>query len=389
MTAVALEAQASLPAAASRPRLDHIDAIRPVKQLGVVTTHSVISFAPSASLLAGGSLMLLHVSREAFLFVSACMLTYANPDVRRIAWASFARRRAVSIVVPYVAWTLIYWASQTSFPLTSTSAELGRLLHLLLTGYDQLYYLLVIAQFYLLFPLVLLLIHACRRHPARLLAASALAQLTITGMIHWYALPPWMEGLWATREVTSYQFYLVGGALAAAHLESLERWISAHAVAVLTGTVFAAGLAEAWYIVSARHVFDWMGSASDPFQPIVLPFNVGAILSLYLLGRVMVASGRSARFRAWVRRGSDASYGVFLGHMLFITILLDAHWGQLRGVLPWELVVVGAAVIAYGSAGLLATILYRTPLSRALTGQRRLRPTSRVRVTAAAAAAAA
>jgi hypothetical protein len=48
-------------------------------------------------------------------------------------------------------------------------------------------------------------------------------------------------------------------------------------------------------------------------------------------------------------------------------------------------VVVGAAVIAYGSAGLLATILYRTPLSRALTGQRRLRPTSRVRLTAAAA----
>jgi len=60
----------------TRRRLDHVDAMRPVKQVGVVSTHSLLFFAPLATLSVGGALMLLHVTREAFLFISACMLTY-------------------------------------------------------------------------------------------------------------------------------------------------------------------------------------------------------------------------------------------------------------------------------------------------------------------------
>jgi peptidoglycan/LPS O-acetylase OafA/YrhL len=358
---------------AVRPRLDHVDAIRPVKQFGVVTTHSVNFFAPAASLAAGATLMLLHVSREAFLFVSACMLAYANPDLARIQWKTFARRRAASILVPYACWTVIYWAVTATFPLTSATQEVHRLLHLFLTGYYQLYYLLVIAQFYVLFPVFMLVIHATRRHPLRLLAASAALQLTITSLMHWSVLPTHMQGYWATREISSYQLYLVGGCLAAVHLHDFERWLIDHARVVVASTLATAIVAEAWYVLAARHVLTWMGGPSDPFQPIVVPFNVGAILSLYLLGRVMVSSERSARFRAWVRRGSDRSYGIFLGHMVFVSILVDVHWGRLRSTVPWPIIVAGGAVLAYGSAWMLSALLSRTPASMALTGQRRRR----------------
>ena len=93
-----------------RPRLTHVDAMRPVKQFGVVSTHSLQSFAPAASLGVGASLMLTHVTRFAFMFISAAMLVYAYPAVGRGGWRTFWRRRLLAVVLPYATWTVIYFA---------------------------------------------------------------------------------------------------------------------------------------------------------------------------------------------------------------------------------------------------------------------------------------
>ena len=62
----------------ARRRLDQVDAMRPIKQAGVVSTHTIVFFAPAAAAVSSNAtLLLLHVSREGFFFVSACMLTYA------------------------------------------------------------------------------------------------------------------------------------------------------------------------------------------------------------------------------------------------------------------------------------------------------------------------
>jgi peptidoglycan/LPS O-acetylase OafA/YrhL len=374
LTPVSVEAVAD-PAAVSvpvaRPRLDHVDAIRPVKQLGVVSTHTILFFAPGASILAGASVMLLHVSREAFLFVSACMLTYSNGDLAKLKFRRFYSRRAISVALPYACWTTIYWISEarTSAPAPS----LHHLGFLFATGYYQLYYLLVIAQFYLLFPLVLVLLRATRRHPLRLLAASAVVQLTLTSLIHWQVVPSFMAGQWATREITSYQFYLLGGCLAAVHMTEFNHWLVDHARLVVVSTFAAAAVTEIWFTLAWYHAFGWMGAATDPFQPIVLPFNVGAICTLYLFGRVLADSRRSERFRLWVRRGSDSAYGVFLGQMLIITVLVQVHWRDLDNILPWPVVVTATTLGVFVTCALISLALNRTAFSRPLTGQPRLR----------------
>jgi len=54
----------------ARRRLDHVDAMRPVKQAGVISTHAILYFAPAAaSAGSGAALLLLHVSREGFFFI--------------------------------------------------------------------------------------------------------------------------------------------------------------------------------------------------------------------------------------------------------------------------------------------------------------------------------
>ena len=79
-------------------------------------------------------------------------------------------------------------------------------------------------------------------------------------------------------------------------------------------------VAEVWYYLAADHVVSWLGSSSDPFQPIVIPFNIGAIACIYLIGVALVHRRRSKRTRAVVQSGSDNSYGIYLAQVLFITI---------------------------------------------------------------------
>src|SRR5882724_6373552 len=94
----------------ARRRLDHVDAMRPVKQAGVISTHSVLYFAPAAaSLGSGAALLLLHVSREGFFFVSSCMLTYAYAGLNRAQLGRFYWRRFLSAGIPYLCWSVIYF----------------------------------------------------------------------------------------------------------------------------------------------------------------------------------------------------------------------------------------------------------------------------------------
>jgi peptidoglycan/LPS O-acetylase OafA/YrhL len=148
-------------------RLDQVDAMRPVKQAGVIGTHVVLYFAPAAaSVASGAALLLLHLSREGFFFISACMLTYAyagltprsRAGLRRFYW-----RRFLSVGIPYLCWTVIYFLYQLpASHYASLAAALKHLADMAYTGYYQLYFLVVIMQFYLVFPLVLMLLRRTR-----------------------------------------------------------------------------------------------------------------------------------------------------------------------------------------------------------------------------------
>jgi peptidoglycan/LPS O-acetylase OafA/YrhL len=361
------------PVRGTRKRLDHIDAMRPVKQAGVVSTHTLLAFTPvSAGLAVGASLMLLHVTREAFLFVSACMLTYSYRDLANVHLASYVHRRFSSIGVPYLCWTLIYFfytLPGSSRPLPSALDHLGYLAE---TGYYHLYYLIVLAEFYVLFPLLLLILRRTVGHHGWLLAVSGALQVSLVSVMHWGLLPWWMRGFWASREITSYQFYLVAGMVIALHLDDVHDWLLRHLRLVVAGTVLSAGVAEGWYFLAADHVVGALGTSSDPFQPIVIPFNVGAIACIYLIGVALVDHRRSSRTRAVVRSGSDNSYGVYLAQMIFIVALGWLGWQRLDDVVPWPVVSLLTVALVFLAAVALTAILARTPLAKPLTGRTRV-----------------
>ncbi len=340
--------------------------MRPVKQVGVVSTHTLLFFAPLAAAVAvGASLQLLHVTREAFLFVSACMLTYSVRDLPGIDHRTFWRRRFALVAVPYLCWTVIYFFMTIGSDPGTVGGDTLHLLYLVGTGYYQLYYLLVLLEFYALFPLCLILVRRTAGHHGLLLLASGAAQVVLVSAMHWGLAPAWMTGYWATREVTSYQFYLIAGMVMALHLDEFHHWLCTHVWTIVTATVAAAAVAEAWYYLSVDHVVSWLGSSADPFQPVVIPFNVGAIACIYLIGVALVDRRRSGADAARGPSGSDNSYGVYLAQLLFITVLSWLGWRHLNDVLPWPLVSVLTVVIVFVACVGLTELLARTPVVQA------------------------
>jgi peptidoglycan/LPS O-acetylase OafA/YrhL len=352
-----------------RQRLDQVDAMRPMKQAGVLTTHMLTAFAPATAVVSTGAVVLLtHFSREGFFFISACMLTYAYLDLDRGGLGRFYRRRLVAVTVPYLCWTVIYFLYLLpSTHYASVAAALEHFAKLIATGYYQLYFLLVIMQYYLVFPLLLGFLRRTREHHGLIVVSAALGQAVLMILLHWRIVPVLRVG-WLL-EFPPYAFYLLAGSIAAFHLDAVDDWLLRHGRLVVALTVAAALFAEAVYFLAARGVTTVLGSGNDPFQPSVIPFDVGAIACLYLLGVALVKPGRSRRLRAAARVGSDNAYGIYLSQMLFVNALIWTGWARLDSVVWWPLLCAVTVVLVFLAGLALTSLLARTPLAVPLTGR--------------------
>jgi peptidoglycan/LPS O-acetylase OafA/YrhL len=366
----------------TRKRLDHIDAMRPVKQAAVISTHTLIFFAPIATnTTVIGLIMLTRFSREAFLFVSACMLTFSYRDVDKMKLNHYWKRRFISVGVPYLAWTVIYFFYTTAhqiqgFPYYSFShtgvfgsVGLHYFLKLLRVGYYHLYYLIVIIEFYLIFPLLLKFVRKFSKWHVHMMVVALIWQVVFGWIVDSGPFGiQWTEVV-QTRFVFAYVVYLIGGMVVALHLEEVHDWIVAKARWIIALTILSAVVAE---VLSYLNHYHWLPSylrtGTLVFAPAMIPFNVGAILCVYLLGVYLVAPQRRIRTRAMVQSGSDNSYGVYLSQMIWIPFLLRIrnHFGW---HIPWELGVPLALFVVYFVGFIFTALAARTVLAKALTGR--------------------
>src|SRR5712664_1395361 len=190
-------------------------------------------------------------------------------------------------------------------------------------------------QYYLVFPLLMMFLRRTRDHHGTIVVIAALGHVVLMTLMHWTIVPVLRTG-WL-REFTPYAFYLIAGSIAAFHLDAVNEWLVRHVRLVIALTVAAALAAEAVYFLADAGVTTALGSGNDPFQPSVIPFNVGAIACLYLAGVALVKPERSRRVRAAVRSGSDNSFGIYLAQMVFITALTWLGWAKLDSVVWWPL----------------------------------------------------
>ncbi len=370
--------------ASPRPRLHHVDYMRPFKQGVVITTHSLLLFAPAASAATGAALLVTHLGRFAFMFISAAMLVYAYPHLERGNLGRFWRRRLLAVAVPYALWTVFYffWENvpgvsamyrPTGGLTGSASTSLAHFGYLLVSGYYQLYFLVLLLEFYIVYPLFLWLLRRGARRPWLLLATSAAVQLGLGCLLHWGLMPGWLSGFWGAREVWDYQLYLVAGGLMALYYREAHAWLCRHWRLVLMASGVTLLIAEAWYWLAALKVLPMLGGTNltDPFQPVVVPMFISLIGAIYLLGVVVAHSRAPAWARAAAQSGADNSFGIYLSQVLFLSLISMFGWGQLATSLSWPVVVIGAVVVVFVCSAALTSVLARLPGAKATCGRAR------------------
>ncbi|WP_327145494.1 acyltransferase [Nocardia sp. NBC_01327] len=361
-----------------RPYLHQIDLFRILTFACVIAVHVIGGVNDSGSVAANGAMALLHFTRYAFFALTGFVLIYqfANDSFRA---RNFWPRRFALVGIPYVAWSVVYWAY--SIYLGQNYGSVGWLLSRLGldlvfgTAYYHLYFLLVTMQVYLLFPLLLQLLRRTEgRHRWVLMVSAALELLCLWSLTY----PPFTTGfpgqLWVHLYATfvPYQFFTVLGAIAAWHIDAVQAFLRRYARVLATAVIVTAVAAE-WDYQRLVHggMPPWM--ASGEFMPERIIWFIGVTVGLYLLGTLWAAQRQDHDLLARaVRYGADRSFGIFLIHPLMLEILAPAFvsWGATIGHF-WETVLLFFAVVALSLIG--TEILRRSPGSLWLTGRPMLR----------------
>jgi peptidoglycan/LPS O-acetylase OafA/YrhL len=352
---------------------------RVVACLAVLAQHSFIWANMSNNFIGTGFITMLHLSRTGFFFLTGLVVCYAqitHPRTRRDFW----RHRFWEVGIPYLAWTGIYLI----FSLITVSAswdEAGRFLrHNLFLGFSQMYFIVVIFQFYVVFPFLLGVLRRFR--PGPVVAASLAFAIFVGFCLH---DPSWFGALtnhdarinetypWG-RDILVYQEYFIGGMLVALHLDKVIAFVTRYQRRLLMAAAALAGLSVLYYCVQV-----WRGSsvgtASDIYEPSAMAWCLVAIMANFTISRwwwqrssQIPGDPSKRRFPSPVYLASLTG-GVFFAHTLFINMirsLLDET--GLRTSLPWSVTVLILFVGTVSITFTVSALIQKTPLRWVLGG---------------------
>lgn len=364
----------------TRAHLYQLDVIRLLTCIGVVAIHTVELILPESR--AGGAFeMALHTTRELFFFLTALALTYSTGAAdRAVAAVPLWRRRYPLILVPYLAWTVLYWAGDTISwgQLWPPDVDLAQLGTDLLVGWNHLYFLFVTMQFYAVFPLVAWGLRRTRGWHWAVLGLSAGLELAATGLMQYASAEiPGPLRLWfdnADINVVSYQFAFTVGALTGAHLEAIVAFLRRNRQWVWLAAGAGVVIGEGVYLVNLVALGLAPQAAAAPLQPAIVPLTVAAVLALASVADWVVLRLRGdARVWRMFSSGAEASFGIFLAHVAVLYVLVQPPIRSVLGLeaLPGFALVLVTFALTVAVTWVLVELLRRTPLSRTLTGRPR------------------
>ncbi|MFC7753372.1 acyltransferase [Tsukamurella soli] len=317
----------------------------------------------------------LHFTRNAFFALTGLVLAYGTLDKPRLRPLQFWRKRLPLVTIPFVLWAVAYWVFDmvTTGHFTRIPVSLGDLWENVvwggLNGY-QLYFIFVTIQAYALFPALLWLVRKTSGHHLRLLTVSAALQLGMyVAITHWAPTTGWWGQHWwhAYATFLPYQFFIVLGAVTAAHRERVEAALVRHAPLVFAASAITIVGEQLLYRLQLRGGAVPI-DASGAFQPSSMVLYVVLIAAIYTIGLLLARNmERLPRLTAVASYGAKRSFGVFLAHVMVLSLLLLPK----QGTQPWLLAHVSApwaTLLAY-AVTVAVTVVIVELLSRAPKAQ--------------------
>jgi peptidoglycan/LPS O-acetylase OafA/YrhL len=261
-------------------------------------------------------------------------------------------------------------------------------------GYYQLYFVVVLLQLYLVFPLLLRLLRRSTHHLA-IMVASLLFALVLAADLHYTqyfgvvgSITRSIASVWPwARDPITYQEQFVAGVLVALHFDEIRHFVERRWRAVIAVGVAAGVVATLWYLIAV-----WTGSdtgrASDLYQPVAFVWFTAAVAALECgtWAWYRRQARRSARPRRWPRF-LTAEYlagltgGIFFCHVLFLNLVRTGLGDAgIAAHLDWAALVGLTFVLTMSAAALCTALLLHTPLRWVLTGPIRAEQRARLGV---------
>lgn len=321
-----------------------------------------------------------------FIFISGVVLYHNYGGAFHLS--TFFKKRLSSIVPPYLVWSTFYYfypgvagllysalfQTTTSF---GSNLSLSGFLNELANGIGQLWFIVLIIQFYLLYPLLVKLYNRFSRQEIviYLLLLVFLAQLVFNGFV----LPPlFFDGVLrvspnATSAVfVSGIFYFIFGFFVAEHYVGVIRKVRSVRLSVISIVVtlstacYAAIFYQPWWeLVSTSPLpsqYIWLYQIAGPFYCLIL------IVFYLRLG----AEWRTPRgfFTRKLERIGEDSFGIFLTHLFFLVafaiFLTRAGLGP-NNLLFYPTLILLTLILSVWSV----QVLYRLPFSTITVGKPR------------------
>ncbi|MBE7679147.1 MULTISPECIES: acyltransferase [Paenibacillus] len=357
-----------------KERIAEIESLRGIAFAAVVLQHSIAHFSlvPEAGLEDGVLLaILLMASKFAvplFIFITGMVLFYNTGE--QLKYGRFMQKRLTDVIAPYVVWSLVYFTLTPQGWAGISWQDLPELGLKLLTGKttSHFWYIIMLIQFYLLFPLFLKAVrYVYNRYDSR----GRLVAVLITGAVYLVLadqlgnIARVMERLnipvltdvfttYADRNFLYFFFYFVLGAAAGLSVKSWNMWI--HRLRWVYWTVFIT--------MGLRFTYLLMLEFQKPEGIQISFYTVSLIrpdMALFLIASIMVMYQLAGKLHnhlavGWLGWIGSVSYGGYLMHMLMLrySYIPDEYvyvtWGlnpTLRMILTWVLALALSCVLTW------------------------------------------
>ncbi len=313
-----------------KQRLTELDFIRAIAAISVVVIHvtaSPIAFGRRGSLpmlFYIGANQLARFSIAAFVLITGVVLFYNYPVDRPIRYGEFIRKRLTYIFIPYLLWSIGYTAAKVIITRGGYRPALGAFARDLALGntFYHLYFIILIFQAYLLFPLILKLVRAFKGYElpfiiVTFIAYGLLMQHSQYG--HYQPQSSLMKFIWQYRDrnLLWWSFYLIAGGVMADHWQSVMTWLKRHPWAV-TASFTASYAWITWDAFSHYAIPNYDAStAMTPLRPVALVYTICTLAFLLILPDML--SRASALVSATISLG-QVSFAVYLAHPFVLTV---------------------------------------------------------------------